>query len=35
MPPPSNLPGLNSTVPLAIAPSALRTARPPGLLADI
>ena len=28
MPPPSNRPGLNSTVPLAMAPSALRTAQP-------
>ena len=28
MPPPSNRPGLNSTVPLAIAPSVLRTAQP-------
>jgi hypothetical protein len=28
MPPPSNRPGLNSTVPLAIAPSPLRTAQP-------
>jgi hypothetical protein len=27
-PPPSNRPGLNSTVPLAMAPSALRTAQP-------
>ena len=28
MPPPSNRPGLNRAVPLAMAPSALRTAQP-------